>query len=79
MGIWIEIHCDVRLEGNHPKNILRPRCLSAENTNPMGMSANNQANVLRLMRDLGEEAKKIGWAKVGGQWACPGCRGMKEY
>jgi hypothetical protein len=79
MGIWLEVHCDVGLPGQHPTNILRPRCVSHENGGPMAMAANRQISVIVVLRRLDDEAKKRGWAKVGGQWVCPGCRGMKEY
>lgn len=79
MAIWMEIHCDAMLGGQHPKDILRPRCMSAENRNPMGRTHNNQAAVIRLMTRLADESKAKGWVKQGGQWACPGCAGRENY
>lgn len=78
MSVWLEIHCDVRLPGSNPKDINRPRCWTDENLNPSGHTTNQQASVLAALRSIGERAKRGGWEQRGGQWICPGCRGVKE-
>jgi len=69
MSYWIELHCDVRMEGRDPNNILRAKCHSHENDNPAIIVKNFQ--MATLVNNL---AKDKGWVHKKGKWICPGCQ-----
>ena len=81
MGIWIEIHCDVKADGPpgyYGKNITQ-FCYSNRNDNPAGMVSNTIASVGRGLADIAWDASRNkGWKHIirGGVniWVCPNCK-----
>lgn len=65
MAYWLEIHCDVGIEGSNPHEFLRPLCRSHENRNVSGF--------VTSLTQLNKEAKRLGWKLKDGDWICPGC------
>lgn len=70
MGYWVEVHCDVRKDGQSRTNILRMRCYSYMNDNP-AMMLSRLSGGGKLLANV---AKKQGWVRRKGQWVCPGCQ-----
>jgi hypothetical protein len=69
MSYWVEVHCDVRKDGQHPTNPCRPRCRTHENENPALMVPNlEQVSLVR------QRALDRGWVRRGRRWVCPGCQ-----
>lgn len=68
MGLFVELMCDLRLEGRAPGNCLIARCWSDRNDNPQGGTP-GQARA---------EGRRQGW-KVGpgNKAVCPGCRSAR--
>lgn len=64
MSAYVEIMCDLRLEGFAPGSLTRPRCLSDENANPQGSS----------IGEARRRARFEGWhrSRALGD-ICPGC------
>lgn len=74
MGMWMEIHCDVRKDGQDPRDITISRCYSNRGDTEMGMAHNTKASVEANRKILEKSAIKRGWKKTKGDWACPGCK-----
>jgi hypothetical protein len=70
MGLWVELHCDVRAEGMIGFNA---RCSSDRNDNPAAMFAST-ADGRRVVARVRELARTAGFRRLrDGRWTCPGC------
>lgn len=74
MGIWIEYHCENRLNKS-AEGLPRVghRCLSHDDAGPMDMAADTSASLAQALRLLDEEALSNGWKKTSNGWICPYC------
>lgn len=64
MGLYVEVMCDIRREGQNPKDILRPICWSDENASPQGPT------IAEARKDARNQKWIIG---PGARAICPGC------
>lgn len=73
MSVWIELHCDVRSEGQDPHDILQSRCWEMRNDNPAAMFADS-CDGRRAVAMVKSYARKQGFKRLrDGRWSCPGC------
>jgi len=63
MGIWIEIHCDVRKAG----------CFDDVNDGSMAMARSTMASMLNAYAIVKKDAIDKGWKHKSGEWICPHC------
>lgn len=72
MGLWVELHCDVRREGSTPG--LRPICEGNAGEHP-GTMFSNAADGRRMAARVKEFARTAGYTRLkDGRWCCPGCK-----
>lgn len=73
MGLWIELHCDVRREELNDHFEMRCDTLSGRKypSSMFGSTADGRRAVARI-REL---ALKHGFTRLrDGRWCCPGCK-----
>ena len=72
MGLWIELHCDVRnMEEHEPTGELR--CWTHVNANEGVLVGNTGGDARWALRDLAARAKALGWKRTREGWQCPAC------
>lgn len=75
MSIWLEIHCDARLDAQAHE--YRAECFAHNGQQP-GAMAISASSVPAALRGLSRETIRAGWTLVAGKWTCPRCRKIKE-
>jgi hypothetical protein len=77
MAVWMEFRCEGRCDpgaaGSGWGEAAAFRCQSSGNNGPMGMAHDTVESVRRVLRELGEEARKDGWKRLTEGWTCPQC------
>ena len=75
MGIWIEFRCENREEEcAKAVNGVGKRCDSHDNSGPMEMAGDKQADVIETLRIMSGDAKtKFGWCRTKDGWFCGYC------
>lgn len=69
MSIWLELHCDQRVDAN---GHFIPGCSSNQGEHPAAM-AKNLSSIRMTMLHIEREAVSLGWVRTRGRWVCPGC------
>lgn len=71
MSIWIEIHCDERIE--EANKFGKPSCWTTSGRITGRLSDNRLETVNYVVKLLKKEFLEIGWTKTAKGFACPFC------
>ena len=72
MSLWIEIHCDLPVDGNNEFG--EPLCFSYSSASIGGICGNDRTAMMKDLRLIERDAKGQGWIKTRKGWVCPACK-----
>lgn len=74
MGLWVELHCDVRSEGLRSSDFTM-RCDAMSGRNYPSAMFGSGADGRRVVARVKALAREHGFTKLkDGRWCCPGCK-----